>query len=828
MSGPAPHLGSAGRERAAMGGALRPAAATAGAPPSAARPAPATTSARASELRLALIRLATFAALALFGAAHWAALVAGAPFGRTLLVVLVAVGGAAVLIALGIADTSRLLTRALGGRPRGARALIVGLALLTGFATLCLGLGAAGLPLRLLGPENWAEFSDGLDRGLGGVQGVDWPFDGQDWWIRQTILLGAPFLLAIAATLAFFPTRRGASLFRAAGLVVLLVLYGTSVTEHDPGQPLLRGLVLLVLVAAWLWLPRLATREAAVGAAVVVALGVLSLPPAAALDANDPWWDYRAWNWFGGGKPITFSWSHEYGPLDWPRDGTTLLNVRSDRPHYWKAETLDGFDGLRWVRTQNADEIPETAELPAQFGQPQGRTWNLREYNKNWDEEIEVTVRSLTSELIVGAGTTYEVDGARVDYTADGTTRLLGDELEEGDSYTVHAYAPDPGRNLMRRSTEDGYPNDYKKYTRIFLPHPGETATEGVGLQGDAARTDAFENRAWVGVPLMTEPLRDASLADEQLRNSVYERVYELALDWTAGEDTPYDAVKAIESRLQDEDEYRYAERVPTRPIPLHGFLFEERAGYCQQFSGAMALMLRMVGIPARVAAGFSPGSYNKDTDEYRVRDLDAHSWVEVYFTGIGWVPFDPTPIRAPAESQSSGFLATSAARADGGEVSNPRAGVAAERAQGGPGGQFEEDEGSSWLLRVLGLFVLAGLAAAGATLVLRIRASRGLTPEQLAEAQLAELRRALAQLDWDVPAATTLLGLERRLGRAAGPASARYAAGLRAHRYDPRAPSAPGPRDRRALRRELSSRAGLVGRLRGLLAIPPGGPRAA
>jgi transglutaminase-like putative cysteine protease len=826
VSRPAPHLGSAGRERAAMGGALRPAAATAGAPASAARPAPAATSARASELRLALIRLATFAALALFGAAHWAALVAGAPFGRTVLVVLVAVGGAAVLVVLGMADTTRILTRALGGRARGARALIVGLALVTGFATLCLGLGAAGLPLRLLGPENWAEFADGLDRGLGGVQGVDWPFDGRDWWIRQTILLGAPFLLAIAATLAFFPARRSASLFRAAGLVVLLVLYGTSVTEHDPGQPLVRGLVLLVLVAAWLWLPRLATREAAVGAAVVVALGVLSLPPAAALDADDPWWDYRAWNWFGGGKAIAFSWNHQYGPLDWPRDGTTLLNIRSDRPHYWKAETLDTFDGLRWVRSQRPDYLHDHAELPSRFGFPEGRTWELHEYNPRWDEEIEVTVRSLSSELVVGAGVTHEVDGARVAYSVDGTTRLLGDALEEGDSYTVQAYAPDPGRNLMRRSTEDGYRNDFVRYTRIFLPDPGESATEGVGLQGDAARTEAFENRESVTVPLMNEPLRDATLEDEQLRDSAYADVYELALDWTEGEETPYDAVKAIESRLQEE--YRYAERVPTRDVPLHGFLFEERAGYCQQFSGAMALMLRMVGIPARVAAGFSPGSYNKDTQEYRVRDLDAHSWVEVYFTGIGWVPFDPTPIRAPAESQSSGFLATSAARGDAGEVTNPRAGVAAERAQGGPGGQLEEEDGPGWVLRVLALLVLATLAAAGMSVVLRIRARRGLTAEQLAEAQLAELRRALAQLDWEVPAATTLLGLERRLGRAAGPASARYAAGLRAHRYDPRAPSAPGPRDRRALRRELSSRAGLVGRLRGLLAIPPGGPRPA
>jgi protein-glutamine gamma-glutamyltransferase len=806
-----------------MSGTLRPAAATAGAPASAARPR-ALAAALGPGTRIALIRVATFGALALFGAAHWAALVEAPSFGNTLLVVLVAVGGGAVLVLLGTASTDRVLTRALGGRPRGARAVIVGLALLTGFATLCLGLGAAGLPLRLLGPENWAELADGLDRGLGGVEGVNWPYEGKDWWIRQTILLGAPFLLAIAATLAFFPSRRGASLFRAAGLVVLLILYGTSVTEHDPGEPLLRGLVLLVLVAAWLWLPRLGTREAAAGAAVVVALGVLSLPPAAALDGEDPWWDYRAWNWFGGGSPITFNWDHEYGPLDWPRDGTTLLNIRSDRPHYWKAETLDGFDGLRWVRTPQAEIADQFAELPTHFGYKQGPTWDLREYNERWDEEIEVTVRSLTSELIVGAGTTYEVDGARAEYTADGTTRLLGDPLEEGDSYTVHAYAPDPSRKLMQRSTVDGYPGDYSRYTRILLPGPGDSATEGVGLQGDAGRTQDIELRESVTVPLQNEVLGDDGYADQVLRDSRYARVYDLALEWTADARTPYDAVKAIETRLQEE--YDYSERVPTRPLPLAGFLFEERRGYCQQFSGAMALMLRMVGVPARVAAGFSPGSFNRDTHEYRVRDLDAHSWVEVYFTGIGWVPFDPTPIRAPAESQSSGVLATSAARGDAGEVTNPRAGVAAERTDLGP--QLEEEGGAVWILQVLALIVLAALAALAVAVVLRVRARRGLTPEQLAEAQLAELRRALDRLDWEVPAATTLLGLERRLGRAAGPASARYAAGLRAHRYDPGAPQAPGWPERRALRRELGSHSGLAGRLRALLAIPPGGPRPA
>jgi len=113
---------------------------------------------------------------------------------------------------------------------------------------------------------------------------------------------------------------------------------------------------------------------------------------------------------------------------------------------------------------------------------------------------------------------------------------------------------------------------------------------------------------------------------------------------------------------------------------------------------------------------------------------------------------------------------------------------------------------------------------ALGALAMVRLEwRTRRLSPAELADAQLAELRRALSALGWQIPAGTTLLGLERRLDRAAGPASASYAAGLRAYRYDPRAPGAPSLRARRALRRELTVRGG---RLRGLLAIPPGGPR--
>ncbi len=213
-----------------------------------------------------------------------------------------------------------------------------------------LALAAAGLPVRLLPPGAWDELGPELDRGLSGIRTVEWPYSGEEDWVRLVILFAAPAVLVVAAALAFWPARRGRGLLRALGLIVLLALYGTAVTEHDPGAPLVRGLVLFLAVAAWLWLPRMRAKEARVAALTVLAVGLLALPAAARLDAQTAVIDYQSWNWFGG-KDVTFDWNHSYGPLDWSREGATLLHIHSDKPLYWKAETLDGFDGLRWVRT---------------------------------------------------------------------------------------------------------------------------------------------------------------------------------------------------------------------------------------------------------------------------------------------------------------------------------------------------------------------------------------------------------------------------------------------------------------------------------------------
>ena len=595
---------------------------------------------------------------------------------------------------------------------------------------LALGLMAAGLPGRLLLPAHWGELADGLDRGLAGMQEVEWPYDGPDIWIRRSILLGVPALLTLAAMLAFWPARRGASALRIGGLVTLLILYGTPVTENDPGAPALRGLVLLLLVGAWLWLPRMPRREAAVGAAVVASVGVLSLPVAAALDGDRAWWDYGAWSLFGKGETITFDWTHEYGPLNWSRAGATVLNVKSDRPHYWKAEALDQFDGLRWVRSAEADDNSYGPEVAFSDSNPEGR-WNYNEYNPDWDERIRFTVRSLSSTMVVGAGITLRVDGVgRARPSSDGTTRLRpGVTLEKGDSYFVRAYAPNPTKAQME-GVPAGFSRDLIGYTEIHLPNPGESATEGLGLQGDAAREQAARMRDNVFVPLRGDPTSGwGPRAEVAIRNSPYERMYDLTQRLTANQPTAYDAVKSVERYLQDT--FTYSERVPTRPIPLMGFLYQEKRGYCQQFSGAMALMLRMAGIPSRVAAGFSPGSFNKDTREYRVRDLDAHSWVEVWFQGIGWVPFDPTPARSPAQSQSSA-LATSAAAADAGEVRDTRQGVAASERGTDTGARFASDGGNGWLAPVL-LRSPRGAAGGG-----RARAGQSRAPPAQARARRA------------------------------------------------------------------------------------------
>jgi hypothetical protein len=124
-------------------------------------------------------------------------------------------------------------------------------------------------------------------------------------------------------------------------------------------------------------------------------------------------------------------------------------------------------------------------------------------------------------------------------------------------------------------------------------------------------------------------------------------RIPELSKTVTARAATPYDKAVAIEGYLRSR--FTYTLNLTGKPgdDPLAHFLFETRAGHCEYFASAMAIMLRTLGIPSREVNGFLPGEYNDLAGDYIVRASDAHSWVEAYFPGNGWVTFDPTPAAA-------------------------------------------------------------------------------------------------------------------------------------------------------------------------------------
>ena len=122
------------------------------------------------------------------------------------------------------------------------------------------------------------------------------------------------------------------------------------------------------------------------------------------------------------------------------------------------------------------------------------------------------------------------------------------------------------------------------------------------------------------------------------------QRVADLARKVTASAPTPYDKARAIERYLSTNFGYTLQLPSSTPDDPIAYFLFERKQGHCEYFASSMAVMLRSIGIPSRIVNGFRTGEYNDVTGSYIIRARDAHSWVEAYFPGNGWVSFDPTP----------------------------------------------------------------------------------------------------------------------------------------------------------------------------------------
>ncbi len=198
---------------------------------------------------------------------------------------------------------------------------------------------------------------------------------------------------------------------------------------------------------------------------------------------------------------------------------------------------------------------------------------------------------------------------------------------------------------------------------------------------GDLLRTDQPSTAAWratsdliyarTNADTFTVDSRSQNVTVDQLRlagndypaslhnyldlpDELPERVRDLAVRLTIKQPTPYDQVMAIQNYLR---QFPYSLKVPGSPTNrdvADYFLFDLQKGYCDYFATTMVVMVRAVGIPARLVTGFSSGSYDYNSNRFVVVQANAHSWVEVYFPGIGWVEFEPTtnlpPFSRPGE----------------------------------------------------------------------------------------------------------------------------------------------------------------------------------
>ena len=217
-----------------------------------------------------------------------------------------------------------------------------------------------------------------------------------------------------------------------------------------------------------------------------------------------------------------------------------------------------------------------------------------------------------------------------------------------------------PGKPVTVQGNFSGQANNnYGPLRNNYLNSDGTDSLFNPFHNYSAIRYAGFSELPEINVPKLKAASQEypQNIIDSylQLPESLDERIPELAKQVTAGATTAYDKAQAIESFLRSgRFKYTLVLSGKTGDDPLAHFLFTSRAGHCEYFASSMAVMLRALGVPTREVNGFLPGEYNELGGDYVVRASDAHSWVEVFFPGSGWIVFDPTP---DAPQGSMGFL---------------------------------------------------------------------------------------------------------------------------------------------------------------------------
>jgi len=299
-----------------------------------------------------------------------------------------------------------------------------------------------------------------------------------------------------------------------------------------------------------------------------------------------------------------------------------LFTVTSTAPSYWRLTSLEQFDGEMWKSAYSTDdaagELPRALDVAAATTTVR-QTFSITQLSSVW----------LPAAFEPRAISTGD-DDQPADFDERSSTLMVDRRMASSDNFTYDVVSELPlfnGDQLRSASTEI----------------PEEIAATFLDLPDDMER-----------VTTLTEEL-------------------------TAGADTPYDKARVLQDWFRSEGVYDINIGPGHSADALRQFLFGGLRGYCEQFAGAFAAMARTIGIPSRVAVGFTPGVQDsEDPNLYRVRGIHAHAWPELYLGQYGWVPFEPTPTRGPPGAGE--WLGVPAQQADAGDgtgsaVPEPNAG---------------------------------------------------------------------------------------------------------------------------------------------------------
>jgi Transglutaminase-like superfamily/TgpA N-terminal domain len=649
-----------------------------------------------------------------------------------------------------------------------------------------------------------------FSNGFSDFYGTHLPFDPRVHPAMGNLVLAAIFGFSLSA--ALFAAERKPVVATVAGLVGA----GWPATLLGPSNALAMGVA--ILGAALLALAGLGSRRIpaiALPVAAIVAAGALAVGSATAARHGLVHW--QSWNLAHvptASTSVGFVWNAQYRGLDWPSHPTVLLEVQSShRPSYLRAAVLDDFVGDAW-----SIGLPREGD----FLEPAAA---LRRRNQTREA---VTVDGLADTHLVGGSIPirFAAGGAPLSVSQGGFASL-GQNLPRGFRYTVWSYSPRVTTAALRRSP----PN-----------YPAALTEDGDLLDvGRSVAMPAF------GAPKRSSIEQTLITVNPDLHQ--YLPLARLAEKVAGRARTPYDAASRLESWFLTSGNFRYSNNPPVISPPLVSFVAETRAGYCQYFAGAMTLMLRYLGIPARVAVGFAGGTFSASRHAWLFTDYDAHAWVEVWFKGYGWLPFDPTP-PVPGSSRAPTLPGSipvgsggppGAATLGGAEDVRGGSGVAAKlRRQNGLGGPHARIRPGAAVLSTRGggggggralpvLLLLLALAVAGAAIAAAkacVRLSRRVRhdPRRVSAACREEVAAFLADQRIEVPRSATLRELGELFRHEFGAEPGPFVAAAAAARFAPEGAAEPAAREaRRELRVFLDdTRRGLTRwqRVRGLFSL--------